>query len=88
MDSGGAFWKGATPERKITPPSTQITRFKDSRASTLDGEPYINHNNGTLQIHAVQPHNSGKYTCVATNNLGIYENHVYLEVKGKAHKLV
>lgn len=47
------------------------------------GDPYINHDNGTLEIHAAQPHNSGKYTCVARNNLGIYENHIYLEVKGK-----
>lgn len=47
------------------------------------GDPYINHDNGTLEIHAAQTHNSGKYTCVARNNLGIYENHIYLEVKGK-----
>lgn len=30
-----------------------------------------------------QPMNSGKYTCIATNDLGIKENHVYLEVKGQ-----
>ncbi|XP_075905743.1 neuronal cell adhesion molecule-like isoform X3 [Nelusetta ayraudi] len=62
-------------------PIPKITWFKDSRASTLVGDPYINHDNGTLEIHAAQPHNSGKYTCVARNNLGIYENHIYLEVK-------
>lgn len=62
-------------------PIPKITWFKDSRASTLDGDPYILHNNGTLEIHIAQMHNSGKYTCVARNTLGIYENHVYLEVK-------
>lgn len=40
------------------------------------------HENGTLEIHAAQLVNSGKYTCIATNNLGIKENHVLLEVKG------
>lgn len=41
------------------------------------------HENGTLEIHVAQPVNSGKYTCIATNNLGIKENHVFLEVKGR-----
>lgn len=41
------------------------------------------HVNGTLEIHVAQPLNSGKYTCIATNNLGIKENHVFLEVKGQ-----
>lgn len=59
-------------------------RFKDSRSSTLDGDPYIIHDNGTLEIRIAQAHNSGKYTCVARNSLGIYENHVYLEVKGES----
>lgn len=58
-------------------------RFKDSRSSTLDGHPYIIHDNGTLEMHTAQAHNSGKYTCVARNSLGIYENHVYLQVKGE-----
>lgn len=58
-------------------------RFKDSRSSTLDGDPYVLHDNGTLEIHTAQAHNSGKYTCVARNSLGIYENHIYLEVKGE-----
>ncbi|TDH09429.1 hypothetical protein EPR50_G00086710 [Perca flavescens] len=62
-------------------PIPKITWFKDSRSSTLDGDPYIHHDNGTLEIHVAQAHNSGKYTCVAGNTLGIYENHVYLEVK-------
>lgn len=59
-------------------------RFKESRSSTLDGDPYILHDNGTLEIHVAQARNTGKYTCVARNSLGIYENHVYLEVKGES----
>ncbi|XP_034735550.1 neuronal cell adhesion molecule-like isoform X16 [Etheostoma cragini] len=62
-------------------PIPRITWFKDSRSSTLDGDPYMHHDNGTLEIHVAQAHHSGKYTCVARNTLGIYENHVYLEVK-------
>ncbi|XP_062245363.1 neuronal cell adhesion molecule-like isoform X9 [Platichthys flesus] len=62
-------------------PIPKITWFKDSRSSTLDGDPYIQHDNGTLEIHTAQARNSGKYTCAARNMLGIYENHVYLEVK-------
>lgn len=34
-------------------------------------------------MNTAQAHNSGKYTCVARNSLGIYENHVYLQVKGE-----
>ncbi|KAK5867115.1 hypothetical protein PBY51_011634 [Eleginops maclovinus] len=62
-------------------PIPKITWFKDSSFSTLDGDPYIVHDNGTLEIHVAQARNSGKYTCVARNTLGNYENHVYLEVK-------
>uniref|UniRef100_A0A8C2WC72 Neuronal cell adhesion molecule n=1 Tax=Cyclopterus lumpus TaxID=8103 RepID=A0A8C2WC72_CYCLU len=62
-------------------PIPKITWFKDSRSSTLDGDPYILHDNGTLEIHVAQARNSGKYTCVARNILGINENHIYLEVK-------
>ncbi|KAF7669865.1 hypothetical protein LDENG_00128950 [Lucifuga dentata] len=62
-------------------PIPKITWFKDSRSSTLDGDPYILHENGTLEIPVAQAHNSGKYTCVAMNTIGISENHVYLEVK-------
>lgn len=62
-------------------PIPKITWFKDTRASTLDGDPYTVHDNGTLEIHGTQARNSGKYTCVSRNMLGISENHVYLEVK-------
>lgn len=58
-------------------------RFKDSRSSALMGEPYMFHENGTLEIPVAQAINNGKYTCVARNNLGIAENHVYLEIKGE-----
>ncbi|XP_036977777.1 neuronal cell adhesion molecule a isoform X8 [Acanthopagrus latus] len=62
-------------------PIPTITWFKDSQTSIKSGDPYVIHENGTLEIHVAQPLNSGKYTCIATNNLGIKENHVYLEVK-------
>lgn len=57
-----------------------LYRFKDS---ILEGDPYMFHENGTLEIPVAQAVNNGKYTCVATNSLGVSENHVYLEVKGK-----
>ncbi|XP_059916412.1 neuronal cell adhesion molecule-like isoform X9 [Gadus macrocephalus] len=62
-------------------PVPKITWFKDGSSSTLDGEPYVIHDNGTLELHVAQALYSGKYTCVARNSLGTYENHVYLEVK-------
>uniref|UniRef100_A0A8D3C942 Neural cell adhesion molecule L1 n=1 Tax=Scophthalmus maximus TaxID=52904 RepID=A0A8D3C942_SCOMX len=64
-------------------PIPTITWFKDSQTSIRNGDPYVIHENGTLEIHVAQPLNSGKYTCIATNNLGIRENHVFLEVKGQ-----
>ncbi|MCJ8736073.1 hypothetical protein PDJAM_G00254670 [Pangasius djambal] len=62
-------------------PIPGVTWFKDSRSSVLVGDPYIFHENGTLEIPVAQALNSGKYTCIAKNSLGISENHVYLEVK-------
>ncbi|XP_047015780.2 neuronal cell adhesion molecule a isoform X12 [Ictalurus punctatus] len=62
-------------------PIPRVAWFKDSRSSELSGDPYMFHNNGTLEIPVAQALNIGKYTCVATNSLGIAENHVYLEVK-------
>ncbi|XP_077565479.1 neuronal cell adhesion molecule-like isoform X2 [Stigmatopora nigra] len=58
-----------------------ITWFKDSQISIKSQDPYVIHENGTLEINVAQSQNSGKYTCIATNNLGIKENHVFLEVK-------
>ncbi|XP_019202693.1 neuronal cell adhesion molecule a isoform X15 [Oreochromis niloticus] len=62
-------------------PIPTITWFKDSQISIRNTDPYVIHENGTLEINVAQPLNSGKYTCIATNNLGIKENHVFLEVK-------
>ncbi|KAM4615522.1 neuronal cell adhesion molecule-like [Polymixia lowei] len=62
-------------------PIPTITWFKDSQTSIQNGDPYVIHENGTLEINVAQPLNSGKYTCIATNNLGIKKNRVYLEVK-------
>ncbi|XP_063761950.1 neuronal cell adhesion molecule a isoform X6 [Eleginops maclovinus] len=62
-------------------PIPTITWFKDSQTSIKNGDPYVIHENGTLEIHVAQPLNSGKFTCIATNILGIKENHVFLEVK-------
>uniref|UniRef100_A0A8C6PUB5 Neuronal cell adhesion molecule n=1 Tax=Nothobranchius furzeri TaxID=105023 RepID=A0A8C6PUB5_NOTFU len=55
--------------------------FKDASSSTLDGDPYILHSNGTLEIPVAQAQNSGKYICVASNFISNSENHVHLEVK-------
>ncbi|XP_062850714.1 neuronal cell adhesion molecule a [Trichomycterus rosablanca] len=60
-------------------PLPKITWFKDGQ--TLDGDSYAQHPNGTLQINEAQSNNSGKYICVATNNLGNKENSVHLEIK-------
>lgn len=60
-----------------------LRRFKDSQISIKNADPYVIHENGTLEINVAQPLNSGKYTCIAGNNLGIKENHVFLEVKGQ-----
>ncbi|XP_061570991.1 neuronal cell adhesion molecule a isoform X6 [Cololabis saira] len=62
-------------------PIPVITWFKDSQISIRNGDPFVIYENGTLEINVAQPLNSGKYTCIATNNLGIKENHVFLEVK-------
>ncbi|XP_041833048.1 neuronal cell adhesion molecule a isoform X2 [Melanotaenia boesemani] len=62
-------------------PIPTITWFKDRQISIRSGDPYVIHENGSLEINVAQPVNSGMYTCIATNNLGIKENHVYLEVK-------
>uniref|UniRef100_A0A8C1PQF9 Neural cell adhesion molecule L1 n=1 Tax=Cyprinus carpio TaxID=7962 RepID=A0A8C1PQF9_CYPCA len=59
-------------------PAPTITWFKDSM---LEGNAYVFHENGTLEIHMSHPSNSGKYTCVARNSLSLSENHVYLQVK-------
>lgn len=62
-------------------PIPTITWFKDGQTSIQNEDQYVIHENGTLEIHVAQKLNSGKYTCIATNSLGIKENNVYLEVK-------
>lgn len=62
-------------------PIPKITWFREGGSSTLDGEPYAVHENGSLEVHVAQAEYSGKYTCVARNNLGTVENHVHLQVK-------
>ncbi|XP_019128215.2 neuronal cell adhesion molecule isoform X13 [Larimichthys crocea] len=62
-------------------PIPKIQWYKDSRSSILEGDPYIFHDNGTLEIPIAQAQNSAKYTCVARNKFGISENQIYLEVK-------
>uniref|UniRef100_A0A3B4A4E3 Neural cell adhesion molecule L1 n=1 Tax=Periophthalmus magnuspinnatus TaxID=409849 RepID=A0A3B4A4E3_9GOBI len=69
-------------------PIPTITWFKDNQISIKNGDSYVIHENGTLEIHVAQPMNSGKYTCIATNNLGIKENHVFLEVKEPTRILI
>uniref|UniRef100_A0A8C1C6N8 Neuronal cell adhesion molecule a n=1 Tax=Cyprinus carpio carpio TaxID=630221 RepID=A0A8C1C6N8_CYPCA len=61
-------------------PLPKITWFKNSQ-SIVDGDSYIIHKNNTLEINVARQLNSGKYTCIASNNLGNKENHVYLDVK-------
>uniref|UniRef100_A0A3P9P4W6 Neuronal cell adhesion molecule a n=1 Tax=Poecilia reticulata TaxID=8081 RepID=A0A3P9P4W6_POERE len=62
-------------------PIPTIAWFKDGQTSIKDGDSYVIHENGTLEINVAQPLHSGKYTCTATNNLGFKENDVFLEVK-------
>ncbi|XP_078797612.1 neuronal cell adhesion molecule a isoform X9 [Oryzias latipes] len=62
-------------------PIPTISWFKDGRISIENGDQYVIHENGTLEIMVAQVLNTGKYTCVATNNLGMRENSVNLEVK-------
>ncbi|XP_036374073.1 neuronal cell adhesion molecule a isoform X14 [Megalops cyprinoides] len=61
-------------------PIPNITWFRDSQ-TLVDGDSYILHENGTLEIHMAQTQDSGRYTCIALNTLGSKENHVLLEVK-------
>ena len=53
------------------------------KGSTLHGNEYVFHDNGTLEIPVAQKDSTGTYTCVARNELGKIQNEVQLEVKGK-----
>ncbi|KAG7249965.1 hypothetical protein CRUP_006230, partial [Coryphaenoides rupestris] len=62
-------------------PMPTITWFKDSTQAIQSADPYVIHENGSLEIDVAQQTNGGRYTCIATNALGIRENHVLLQVK-------
>ncbi|KAG7251726.1 hypothetical protein CRUP_037518, partial [Coryphaenoides rupestris] len=59
-------------------PMPTIT-FKDSTQAIQSADPYVIHENGSLEIDVAQQTNGGRYTCIATNALGIRENHVLLQ---------
>uniref|UniRef100_A0ACB8FPY1 Uncharacterized protein n=1 Tax=Sphaerodactylus townsendi TaxID=933632 RepID=A0ACB8FPY1_9SAUR len=60
---------------------TYSLQFKGVKGSILQGEQYVFHNNGTLEIPVAQKDSSGTYTCVAGNKLGKIQNEVQLEIK-------
>ncbi|KAJ8262275.1 hypothetical protein GJAV_G00164570 [Gymnothorax javanicus] len=62
-------------------PIPNVTWFKEGETSVLSHDPYIQLENGSLEIHEAKHENSGRYTCIATNHLGKKENYVSLEVK-------
>ncbi|XP_038636490.1 neuronal cell adhesion molecule a isoform X9 [Scyliorhinus canicula] len=62
-------------------PIPQIQWFKDGHGSVLHGDSYVFHDNGTLEIAFSQKNDSGTYTCIATNALGIIQNQAFLHVK-------
>nr|XP_056703710.1 neuronal cell adhesion molecule isoform X20 [Euleptes europaea] len=62
-------------------PVPTIEWFKGVKGSILQGEHYVFHNNGTLEIPVAQKDSSGTYTCVAGNKLGKVQNEVQLEIK-------
>ncbi|XP_069084979.1 neuronal cell adhesion molecule-like isoform X17 [Pleurodeles waltl] len=62
-------------------PKPTITWFKGAQGNNIAGDPYVMHDNGTLEVPVAQKDSSGTYTCIATNTLGVAENIVKLEVK-------
>ncbi|KAL8221343.1 UNVERIFIED_CONTAM: hypothetical protein K2H54_066143 [Gekko kuhli] len=58
-----------------------FSRFKGAKGSILQGDHYVFHNNGTLEIPVAQKDSSGTYACVAGNKLGKVQNEVQLEIK-------
>ncbi|XP_072408658.1 neuronal cell adhesion molecule a isoform X18 [Chiloscyllium punctatum] len=62
-------------------PIPQIQWFKDDQGSVLRGDSYVFHDNGTLEIAFSQKNDSGTYTCIATNSLGVVQNKAFLQVK-------
>ncbi|XP_074870694.1 neuronal cell adhesion molecule isoform X2 [Carettochelys insculpta] len=62
-------------------PVPEIEWFKGVKGSILQGDLYVFHDNGTLEIPVAQKDSTGTYTCVARNKLGKVQNEVHLEVK-------
>ncbi|KAM6438010.1 neuronal cell adhesion molecule isoform 15-T16 [Liasis olivaceus] len=62
-------------------PMPETEWFQGVKGSTLQGNQYVFHNNGTLEILRAQKDSSGTYTCIARNKLGKAQNNVYLEIK-------
>ncbi|XP_053263268.1 neuronal cell adhesion molecule isoform X15 [Podarcis raffonei] len=62
-------------------PVPEIEWFKGVKGSILQGNQYVFHKNGTLEIPLAQKDSAGTYTCVARNKLGKVQNEVQLEIK-------
>ncbi|KAM8766021.1 neuronal cell adhesion molecule isoform 4-T4 [Rhynchonycteris naso] len=62
-------------------PLPTIEWFKGAKGSALHEDIYVLHQNGTLEIPVAQKDNTGAYTCVARNKLGMAKNEVHLEIK-------
>uniref|UniRef100_A0A8C8SDZ4 Neurofascin n=1 Tax=Pelusios castaneus TaxID=367368 RepID=A0A8C8SDZ4_9SAUR len=62
-------------------PIPTLRWFKNGQGSTLGGENYQVHENGSLEMNMARKEDQGIYTCVATNILGKAENQVRLEIK-------
>ncbi|XP_048463513.1 neuronal cell adhesion molecule a isoform X4 [Rhincodon typus] len=62
-------------------PIPQVQWFKNDQGSVLHGDSYVFHDNGTLEISFSQKNDSGTYTCIATNSLGVVQNKAFLQVK-------
>ncbi|KAG8142899.1 hypothetical protein E2320_006092, partial [Naja naja] len=62
-------------------PMPEAEWFQGVKGSILQGNQYVFHNNGTLEILKAQKNSSGTYTCIARNKLGKAQNNVQLEIK-------
>ncbi|XP_062990084.1 neuronal cell adhesion molecule isoform X15 [Elgaria multicarinata webbii] len=62
-------------------PVPEIEWFKGVKGSILQGNQYVFHKNGTLEIPVAQEDSRGTYTCIARNKLGKVQNEVQLEIK-------
>uniref|UniRef100_A0A803TIG1 Neuronal cell adhesion molecule n=1 Tax=Anolis carolinensis TaxID=28377 RepID=A0A803TIG1_ANOCA len=62
-------------------PVPEIEWFKGVKGSILQGNQYIFHKNGTLEIPVAKKNSGGTYTCVARNKLGKVQNDVQLQIK-------